>query len=300
MKIAITTAAGRVGSKVVRQLISQDAELILLARDDGKVREFAERATIRTGSQDDQTYFTEATRGADVLFWVTPPDLKSRDLRKFQKACGLVVARAIEKNHIGRVVNLSSVGAQVGDGCGPVTGLHEVELLLESAAENLIHLRPGWFFENLFYHVEPLKQQSALFFPIDGNRRLPMIATADIATAAARLLTDQSWTGHGIRGLHGPADLSMTEVADQLSRGLDHSIRYVRVGEVETQKNLLAAGCSENVAASLVEMYRAIDQGLMKSSEPRTRETTTPTTLRDFARYVLRPLVGEPATMSHR
>ena len=45
------------------------------------------------------------------------------------------------------------------------------------------------------------------FSPIAGDRKLPTVATRDIAAAAARLLLDPSWSGVGEVPSLGPEDL---------------------------------------------------------------------------------------------
>jgi hypothetical protein len=52
---------------------------------------------------------------------------------------------------------------------------------------------------------------------------------------------------------------------------------------------------SESAAAALIEMYEAIESGKMKTLVPRSPETTTPTTLAEFAHDVLLPQLAVPA-----
>ena len=56
-----------------------------------------------------------------------------------------------------------------------------------------------------------------------------------------------------------------------------------------------AMGASDGVIETLLEMYRAMDSGLLVPAEPRTRDTTTATTLEQFARDVIMPQVAVPA-----
>ena len=50
-------------------------------------------------------------------------------------------------------------------------------------------------------------------------------------------------------------------------------------------------GSSEAFAQSLVDMFAEVGQGVYEA-EPRTLETTTPTTFRQWCEEVLRPAVG--------
>ena len=96
MRIAIATPTGHIGSKATRRLISAGAEVVLLARDLSKVKEFVDQgAQARQGSLDDGKFLTDATRGVDALLWVTPPNMASTDVRGFAAACGRSAAQAI-------------------------------------------------------------------------------------------------------------------------------------------------------------------------------------------------------------
>ncbi len=296
MRIAITTPRGNIGNKLTHYLLSAGAKVVLLARDANKVRTFEQMgAVVRQGSLDDAAFVTEATSDASALFWVTPPNPASPDLREFQRACGYAAARACRVNKIPHVVNLSSVGAHLEYGAGPITGLHDVEEMLNPEAPNLVHLRAGYFFENFLWQLKSMEDASSIFLPIDGSRRFPMVATKDIAAAACGLLLDESWQGLHIRGVHGPADLNLHEAAEQISYGLGRTVRHVKVGEDQARNFMLDAGMSNNVIDLMLEMQRGISSGWIKPEEPRTSETTTPTTLQQFALEQIAPLLRKEA-----
>jgi uncharacterized protein YbjT (DUF2867 family) len=295
MKIAITTPTGHIGSKVAESLIDAGVDVNLLVRDPSKVERLTRRgARAYAGSLDDASFVTEATRGTEALLWVTPPNPRSENLREFQRACGRAAAQAIRISRIRRVVNISSIGAHLGTSTGPINGLYDVERLLDEAAENVTHLRPGFFYENFLGQVDAIREQGKFYLPISGTRRIPMLATRDIARVATDRLLDVTWTGRSVRGLHGPADLTFNEAAEELSRGLGHTIQYVQVPEEPVRQHLRAMGMSEEVTELMLEMFRGMDQGTLKPAELRTTETTTPMTLREFAHEVIVPALAEP------
>ena len=234
MKIAITTPTGHVGSAVADFLLDfgGDISVKLLGRRPDGLRKFTQRgAEMSIGSQDDADFLTKATQDVDALFWVTPPGYGSDDVRAFQNRLGKAAATAVRTNRIARVVNLSSIGAQFASGVGPINGLHDVENCSTTRPDNVTHLRPGFFFENLLWQLDSIKKcgpDSRCRFP--ARCAIPMIATRDIGRVAAQRLTDQTWTGHYVRELHGPADLSFDEVAGILSEvaGPEDRLRQVR------------------------------------------------------------------------
>jgi uncharacterized protein YbjT (DUF2867 family) len=183
MNIAVATPAGHVGGAVADYLLDFGGfnNITLLCRRPEKLQSLVDRgAKVAVGSQEDADYLTRATRKMDALYWATPPGYGSDDVRAFQNRLGQAAATAIRANKIPRVVNLSSVGANMATGAGPVSGLHDVEEMLNEAAENITHLRPGFFFENLLWQMDTIRKWGRISLPLSGSARYPMIATRDI------------------------------------------------------------------------------------------------------------------------
>ena len=289
MNLTITTPNGRIGSQVTERLLAAGLRPTLLARNPERVAVYAARGCgVKTGGLEDKEYLVEATKGTDVLFWVTPGDPQSADLRAMQNRMGENVAAAVRTNHIPYVVNLSSMGAHHGKGTGPVDGLHDVEGLLESVAPNIVHLRPAFFMENVLMNMPTILGQGAIFATLAGSTRLPMVATRDIAAAAAARIRAHDWHGRVVKGLHGPADISFEEVAIELGEVLHRKVAYVRITTDALKQALVGAGLSQDMANRYAELYDAAESGwLRQGAEPRSAETATDTTFRQFAQQAL-------------
>ena len=154
---------------------------------------------------------------------------------------------------------MSSIGAQYSSGVGPINGLHDVERLLNDAAENVTHLRPGFFFENLLWQLDSIKNAGRFSLPVSGSLRFPMIATRDIGRVAVQCLINHRWTGHSVLELHGAAELSFDDVAGILSNVLGRKIEFVKCEPQEMRKILLENALSENAADLMLEMYAAAE-----------------------------------------
>ena len=297
MRIAVTTPTGHVGSAVTDFLLDRggDIKVRLLGRRRNTLADFVGRgAETAIGSQDDAEYLLKATRDCDALFWATPPGYGSDNVRAFQNRLGKAAATAIRTNGIPRVVNLSSLGAELSSGAGLINGLHDVEGLLDEAAQHITHVRPGCFFENLLLQLDSIRQYGKIALPISGSRRFAMIAARDVGLVAAERLASGNWSGKSIHELHGQADLSFDEVAGILSEALGRKVEYVRCDRKQARQFLLSHGVSENFADLMVEMYDAVEAGWLHSLQPRSPETTTPTTLTEFASEVILPMLADP------
>ena len=271
MNIAVATPAGHVGGAVADCLLDLRGynNVTLLCRRPEKLKGLVDRgATVAIGSQEDPDYLTKATRNVEALFWATPPGYGSDDVRAFQNRLGQAAATAIRTNKIPRVVNLSSIGANLASGVGPICGLHDVQEILNKATQNVTHLRPGFFFENLLWQIDTIRKWGRISLPLSGAARYPMIATSDIGRVAATRLTDEDWTGHCMQELHGPTDLSFGDVARTLTQVLGRKIVYIKGDRDEARQDMLAGGMSENAAGLMLEMYDAVETGLMRSTQP--------------------------------
>ncbi|WP_428263876.1 NmrA family NAD(P)-binding protein [Haliangium sp.] len=295
MHITINTPSGTIGQALAQALLDAGAELTLISRSPDKVRALAARgARVVEGSIDDAAVLDQAFAGADGLFWLTPPPVRP-DFHDWALATARQAAAVASRHGIDRVVVLSSVGAQRGPGTGPVGVLLGVEQAFRDALPNVHALRPGFFMENLLRSVDTIAAAGSIFMPVGADTPFPMVATRDIAAVAAEVLRDASWRGHHIRGVHGPIDLSYDQAAEILSEALGRPVRYVTVTLDQARAAMAEAGMPDFMVDTYAELYQAIGDGRMDSAEPRTDETTTPTTLAQFARAVLAPALAAPA-----
>jgi len=291
--ITITTPTGNIGRRLIERLAAAGKPLTIVARHPEKLpRSLREQEIIRQASSDDAAALSRATEGTDVLFWLTPANVAAPNVRAWYRKAADAVSRAVRINRIPRIVNLSSLGANWVDGLGPVSGLHDVERALNDAAADVVHLRPGFFMENFLTQLDSIRRDGKLYWLYPGHARLPMIATRDIAEAAAARLVDHTWKGHGVLGLHGPTDLTLDEAVKTLAVIVGRPMRNVQLAPEEFRRVALGWGMSADFAETYIEMFETLNRlGWSHLGEPRSPETTTPTTLGTWASQVFIPLV---------
>ena len=71
----------------------------------------------------------------------------------------------------------------------------------------------------------------------------------------------------------------------------------VKVTPEQAGDAMRQVGLGASATAVMLELYRGMDSGFFRSAEPRTAETTTPTTFAQFAEQVLKPALAQ-ATVS--
>jgi uncharacterized protein YbjT (DUF2867 family) len=291
MSIVVTTPTGNIGKIVVQSLLKAGESVTVLVRNPDKLADAVrESVTVAQGNLNDKAFVAKATAGAEALFWLTPNDMTVADVRGYYETLAENAAYAVETNHIPYVVNLSSAGAQHETGLGPVSFIGVVERALRTVAPTVVQLRPGYFFENFLAQIGAIQNANALFIPFPPDLAYPMVATQDIGEVAAKHLLKRDATGEVIVGVHGPADLTMPEAAKIIGDAVNRPVNFVPLSSDEARKAFLSFGASAEFANIYVEMFEGFAKGLAPA-EPRTPETTTPTTLAAWATDVLRPAV---------
>jgi uncharacterized protein YbjT (DUF2867 family) len=287
-KIVVTTPTGNIGSRVVQLLLQAGVRPTLLVRDPGRLSEWV-RSTcdIRQGDLSEQDFVIETTRGADALFWLIPTNYGAADPVAEVLRLGTIAAAAVQSNQIERTVFLSSSGAeQRGNHLLGTLGL--VEDLLNATGQNVVHLRPGYLYTNLFTVVEELRA-GVLTTTTSVDHRAGWNDPRDVGEiAAARLLSD-SWSGQQFQPIGGPADLSYREVAAFVGESIGRTIQAIQISEEEHLQNLLGAGLPAPVAEALVVLSRTI-ASIKPEDLGRSDSSTTPTSLGAWCYSHLRPL----------
>jgi len=291
MRIVVTGPTGNVGRKLANLLLDRGGhEIVLLARKpEGLAAEKGRGAIVVQGSLEDADYVKRATRGADAVYFLIPPKFDAPDTRAYQNALTENMANAVRANAVKRVAFQSSIGANVGYGCGPVDGLHDAEEILGKAGPNATMLRCGYFMENFLMLLDGVASSGAVFLPVSGSTRVPLVATKDIAEVAAKVLVDAGWRGVRVIPVYGARDYSFDEAARIIGDAVGKPVRHVRTTGEDLKRALVGFGASENTADVFAAMYGALESGLMRPEPPRTPEATTPTTFEEFARTIIAP-----------
>lgn len=283
--IFVMGATGHIGSKIVTHLLENGQQVRCLARHFPDENAF-EGAELIVGDANDVSTVTDSMRHCSAAFTLIPPNMKTDELRFAQNKLGEVIAEAIEESGIKKVVNLSSIGADLSRGTGPVLGLHDQEERLnEITHADITHLRPAFFMENLLAGIPSIVSMNRYFGTIPGEAPIDMVATTDIAARAAFLLMNPTFTGHNVEYVLGQRTITFNEAIRAIGRAIEKpDLEYVEVPEKEMFNYLIGAGLSKNVADAMNELSRAAGNGTLIATVGRDKLNTTATSIEDFAR----------------
>ncbi len=284
----ILGASGNTGSIIARSLLSKGKKVRVVGRDAGRLERFVRLgAEAFTANMSDAAALTKAFRGARAAYLMLPPAKSPEDQERDSDG----IAKAVRESGLRYAVHLSSYGAQVPEGTGPVAGLHSSEQKLNAISDlNVLHLRAAYFIENNLAGIDMIRGMGIFGNALLPDLKLPMAATGDVGDYAAQRLLDLDFSGKQTRELLGERDLSMTEVTAVIARGIGKpDLRYQQFPYDQVQRVLTQMGVPPKGAALYIEMYKAINAGVLIPQEPRSRENSTPTSFEKFVQDVFAP-----------
>ena len=288
----ILGATGHTGSVIADTLLAKGEKVRAIGRSkDRLVRLIGLGAEPFVGNTRDAEFLTRAFDGARAVYFMVPPDPTSADYRGHQRQMIEAGATALEATRVRYVVALSSFGADKESGTGPVAGLHEMEAKLgRLTGLNALYLRAGYFMENVLPQIGVIQDFGVIATPLRSDLLLPMIATKDIAVAAAERLLKLDFSGHRTRELQGQRDLSYAEAARIIGSAIGKpSLSYRQLPNEQFVEALTHMGMSRAFAELLVEMTNALNAGHMRALEPRSAAKSTPTSFESFVQDVFVP-----------
>jgi uncharacterized protein YbjT (DUF2867 family) len=284
----ILGASGNTGSIIADSLLSKGRKARVVGRDAGRLQRFVRKgAEAVTATVSDAAALTTAFGGARAAYLMLPPAKSREDQERDSDA----IAKAVQESGLPYAVHLSSYGAQVPEGTGPVAGLHSSEQKLNAIGGlNVLHLRAGYFMENNLVAMSMIQGVGVFGNALLPDLKLPMAATRDVGGYAAQRLLELDFSGKQTRELLGERDLSMTEAAAVIARGIGKpGLRYEQFPYDQVRQVLTQMGVPPKAAALYIEMYKSINAGVLIPQEPRSPENTTPTSFEQFVLDVFAP-----------
>ncbi len=278
-------ATGNTGSVVAKTLLAKGEKVRVVGRNAARLEPFVKKgAEAFAADATDAAALARAFAGARAAYALIPPDLANPDYRAYQERVSDALAAAFKQAGVSHAVVLSSIGVDKPDKTGPVVSLHKLEKKLNAIANlNALHLRAGYFMENLLPQVGVIQNFGIVGGPLRADLPLPMIATQDIGAVAADALLKVDFRGKQTRELQGQRDVSYAEAAKIIGKAIGRpELGYVQLPAAQLKPAFLQMGMSESMADLLLEMAEALNSGYMRALEPRSPGNTTPTSIETF------------------
>lgn len=291
--ILITAPTSNIGRQALANVLDKGEAVRVIARDPSRLPpNTRDRVEVIQGTHKDPAAVNKAFAGVDAVFWLVPaapdaPTVEAAYVDFSRPACEAIKACGVK-----RVVAISALGrgTPLAKKAGFVTASLAMEDLIAGTGVSFRALTMPSFMDNIARQAAAIKNQGMFFAPIAGERKMPTCATRDIAAVAAKWLLDSSWVGRGSVAVLGPEDLSFNEMAQVMSEVLGKPVRYQQIPFEAYKARFIQFGMSEAMAQGMTDMAAAKNEGL-DNAEPRTPESTTPTSFRHWCEEVLKPAV---------
>ena len=265
MKYVITGGAGHISSPLTEKLLNAGHQVTVIGRSAEKLQSLVNKgAKAAIGSVEDAAFVTNAFAGADAVYAMIPPNFVADNFRHYQNTVARNYTDAIVTNGIKNVVVLSSIGAHMGNGAGPVDGLADFEdLLKKHNGINVKFLRPSYFMLNLLTMIPLIKGMNIVGSNF-GDEKLVLVHTGDIAEVAAEELLGLNFKGFSVRYIAGD-EKTGAEIATILSNAIGKpGIPWVVFSDEQSLQGMKQAGLSETMAEAYTTMGRALREGKMQ------------------------------------
>jgi uncharacterized protein YbjT (DUF2867 family) len=277
--ILLTGATGTAGSFIANEFVRERVPVRILVRNRAKAAGLEKVPTfeIVEGDMSKRSTLGPVLDGVDRVLMISAPVM---DMVETQSAF-IDASKAAGVRH---VIKFSGLDAR-RDTVFPFGLMHkDIEEHLEKSGLAWTHLRPTGFMQEYLREAPSIINDGTFYLAL-GDVRLNPVDLFDVGKVAFLLLRDG---GHEGERLHmtGPEALTMTEMADRISRAVGKSVRYVAVSPIQRRQALIAHGIPAEFADALdVQVEERLKGGIESQVDLSTHQlfNVKPTTFFEFA-----------------
>ena len=274
MKIILTGSLGNISKPLAIELVSKGHDVTVISSNKTKQEEIESLgASAAIGSLDDAAFLTPVFIGADAVYSMIPPNNyfdHQLDLAAYYKKLADSYAESITRSGVKRLVHLSSIGAHLSSGNGILSSTYVVEEILGHLKDvDVTFMRPTSFYYNLAGYIHGIKNGGAIYANYGTESVVPWVSPIDIAAAVAEELTGS--TGIKIRYV-ASEELNGPDTARILGAAIGKpELQWQLISDKQALDGLVAIGMNPSIAAGLVEMYGALQSGLLAADYRKNR-----------------------------
>ena len=284
MRITLTGALGHVSRPLAQRLIAQGHVVTVISSKAERKPEIEAMGGIAAiGKVTDTDFLASAFTGAHAVYAMIPPNFAAPDFQAYYQDIGYAYAQAVRQTGIKRVVHLSSWGAHLAKGTGFIVGSHEVELISNELPQvSVTHVRPGYFFYNLYNFTDMIKNAGFIGANYGGDDKIAFTSTADIAKVLAEELT--ATEGESICYLASD-DMTASAAAQLLGTAIGKpNLQWITFTDEQAFAALRETGMPVTVARLFVELGAAIHSGAIREDYDLHQPVIGDHKLQDFVR----------------
>lgn len=288
MNYVITGSLGHISKPIVQKLVAAGHRVTVVTSTADRANDIeALGAVAAVGSVQDAAFIKKTFAGAHAAYLMIPPNWTlTGGWLEYQQQVTQIYLDAIRAAQVKHVVLLSSVGAHLRQGAGPVDGLgYAEERLAEVPGLHVKIVRPSYFYYNLFSMIPLIKNMNIMGANFGGTEeKLVLTDPSDIAEVVSHHLLMLDFTGYSIEYI-GSDERHPQEIANVLSESIGKpGIPWVPFTDEQSLAGMRQAGLPETIAQGYTQLGAALRNGTMQESYWKNRPVLGKVKLEDFAK----------------
>lgn len=264
MKIIITGSLGNISRPLSTTLAAKGHDVTVISSDSNKAEQIKSiGATAAIGSVSDEAFLTATFTGADLVYLMVPTDFSAPDIKANIASVGEHYAKAVKSAGVKKIVMLSSLGAHLAEGTGPIAGIHRVEETLKKLeGVDLLILRPSYFYNNFYADISMIKNAGIIGSNIGADQELVIVDPEDIAAVAVENI-EQGFAGTKVVYIASDKR-KLSEVATEIGKAIGKpELPWVEFTDEQAYEGMRGAGMPEDISRNYVEMGAALRTGII-------------------------------------
>ncbi|MFC6179840.1 SDR family oxidoreductase [Lactiplantibacillus daowaiensis] len=255
MKIILTGSLGHISQPVATELVQQGHDVTVISHNAKRADAIkALGATPAIGSIDDDAFLTRTFMGADAVYLMITAASEG-DIFEAGRRQATIYANAVKAAGVHQVVNLSSVGANLGPEVGALHIYNIIEGLLMTMLPdvNLTFIRPTSMFYNLFGSMASIRKDHAIYTNGSLTKTGSWVAPIDIAPIVVQALTKPA-AGTTVQYVASD-EKTYPEIATLLADALAMpDLKVIALSDEDMLQRLLATGAPKQFTEQYIKM----------------------------------------------
>lgn len=266
MKYIVTGSTGNISKPITQALVNAGHDVTVISSDANKkavIEQLGAKAAI--GDVNDLAFLTQTLKDADAAYIMIPPVWTPEDWPAFMKQTADHLVEAIKASGIQKIVQLSSIGAHLGYGAGPINGLAYLEKELSKLDIDVLSLRPSYFYTNFYSMVDLIKNAGIMGSNFgQADARFVLTHPSDIAAVAARHLLALNFNGH-LQEYISSDVRTFSEISKAIGNAIGKpELPWVKFSDEDAYNGMLGAGLQKTIADGYLEMGQGIESGIVQ------------------------------------
>jgi uncharacterized protein YbjT (DUF2867 family) len=259
----ITGSLGNIGLPIVKALLADGNKVKVISSNAGnrsKIEVLGAEALI--GDVQDKQFIQSAFQNADAVYLMIPPNWAATNWIAYQQKVADNYIESIKNNHVKYIVQLSSIGAHMRNGAGPIDGLAYLETKLqELPSVNVKVLRPSYFFYNLFNMKDMIKHANIMGGNFGGEEKIALVHTSDIADVAISHLKKLDFSNYSIQYIASDERTTAEISAVLATAAKKPGTPWVIFSDEDAFNGMKQNGLSDTIAEGYTQLGKSLREG---------------------------------------